>query len=233
MKGINKSMAAMSLGVSTGRRYQLFLFIFFLLYFLLSFLLFYSFFLRQKKEAKTLGKSVLHLTAKEAFEIALKEAKSWQPDAKLVEINSTLREKGVRVDEGGRAVSGEGWAFIFYSKKSLEENTYYIEVKDRRVTRKEKGNQAPEEYFDIFSHSSISDWRLDSPEALKIALLNGGREVIAFDSQGRIFLSLRFFLTPQKKVSWAWQVVFSSLEREMSISIDASNGKVIGKTEIY
>ena len=159
-------------------------------------------------------------TAREAYPLAERVARKWKQDAELRSIRTSWRNPTPAQLRAGKA----SWAYYFVSPSSKRDNKLagYI------VTVSEGEAQGVKE--DQFAASAKSlifvDWKVDSAQALKVFLENGGQDFLAGHAQADIHTILYTFEGTQSAV---WEV--SALDREtkaaMSLRVNATSGAAI------
>ncbi len=165
------------------------------------------------------------LTAKEAYNRLLPEAKKWQTDAKAFKISGGDSRKGSNTDltDDGKSSS---WRFWFTSPSKKEIRVYSFR----------KGNPYfyPEGAGGKFSYDAsdwTNSWQIDSNKAIEIAKKEGIDKVLSMHMYLR---DVSFVFTP-KEVDKAsprcsiWWDVFGK-DKDVNgkrVYIDASSGRVL------
>ncbi len=155
-------------------------------------------------------------SARELYPLALAEAREWDAVAYLVDVGFFLRP----VD-----LYSFGFATRLDPRKGL---LVYVEPSDDGVTiRSEETYSRDRTYAEFEPWIGDADWRVDSPDAFKIALLNGGEAFLReYPSAGLWWMQLWYF-----RGKLQWRVVFSNEDPRFGphfgILIDPKTGEVL------
>lgn len=157
-------------------------------------------------------------TAKQAYASALAEAVVWQQDAQLLNATATFSQ-GATPEQ---LIDGENaWSFTFYSPATSQ--IALISVVDENVnvlstnTYTAQGNLL-----------SAETWNIDSTEAVKQVLQEGGREFIA--SGANPTLTMALYIDDQDgngRVEWEASLVSLLTGNAFMVRIDATTGEIL------
>lgn len=155
-------------------------------------------------------------SARELYPLALAEAKEWLPLAYLVYVDLALRPAD---------------SYFFAFATPLEPNRsllVYVEpLEDGYAVRSEVAYAPSLTYDSLEPAIDEGDWPVDSPDAFKIALLNGGEDFLReHPSASRWWMQLSHF-----RGKLQWRVVFANedprLGPHFDIFIDPKTGAVL------
>ncbi len=204
---------------------------------------------RIQKAEKLLVKQ-LHggsLTAKEAYQIALKQALNISSEAVLAGLNCKMVSlEGRNLNETlklyGYKVKPSGWSVFFYTPEKISFkgfggrtlHSFTLTLKDKGVSVSPAG---AEHINSSKTLPSASEWKIDSPQALKIALKQGASKYIEQYPQVIIMIhlisnySFKYMDNPLIKAvpPWTWEVNFGSSfsAAEEHYFIDAKTGGLL------
>ncbi len=156
-------------------------------------------------------------TAKGAYPLAERVARKWKLDAELRSVRSTWQNPTPAQLREGKV----SWAFYFVSPSSTrggKVSGYIVSVSGGEAEGVREGQFAATAKSLIFV-----DWKVDSPQALKVFLDNGGQDFLASHAQADIHAILQ---TAEGAESPIWEM--TALDRQtkatMSLQVDASSG---------
>ncbi|MGQ9475026.1 MAG: hypothetical protein ACUVRX_00760 [Actinomycetota bacterium] len=160
------------------------------------------------------------ITAKQAMELLAPKAKEWAPDALPVNLGAVPRGKAV---EEGRC---NYWSALFYSP-SKQEAYVFNYYQDQYMSQPEVSQAGRPMFRD--AQWQVGDlegsWKLDSPEAARIAVERGIKEV------ENMSLSLRQYrsdVNPPQAVPSSCEVYWEIEGMDgKTVYIDAATGEVL------
>jgi hypothetical protein len=155
------------------------------------------------------------LTAKEAYALALSEARSWQNDAQLV--NATASWANVGSEE--QLAADVAWGFTFLSQQSAETQILSVTRLGAERVREMRASAT-------VRTADVASWQVDSPEVVDLFLEHGGRDFVSQHPGATI--SLR--LGPEEESSrlvWLALGIQSADKSTMVLKVDASTGEVL------
>jgi hypothetical protein len=158
------------------------------------------------------------LTAREAYALAVSEAKNWQDDAQLVSATASW----ANVASEDQLAADIAWGFTFVSAQSAE--TQIVSV--TRV-----GAERSREMRSLSSMrtADVTSWQVDSPEVMNLFLEHGGRDFLS--QHPGATMSLR--LGPEEesnRLVWLAIGIHSADKSSMVLKIDASTGELLSNT---
>jgi hypothetical protein len=158
------------------------------------------------------------LTAREAYALAVSEARQWQEDAQLV--NATASWADVSSEQQlGQDVA---WGFTFLSASSRE-------AKIVSVTRLGAESARDMPSTAAMRTADLTSWDIDSSEAVNLLLEHGGRDFISQHPGATITLRLG----PEEqgtRLVWLALGIQSADRSTIVLEIDASTGEVLNAT---
>jgi hypothetical protein len=158
------------------------------------------------------------LTAREAYALAVSEARQWQEDAQLVNATASWANVSSEQQLGQDVV----WGFTFLSGQSAE-------VEIISVTRLGAERVRAMRATSTVRTTDLTSWGLDSSEAVNLLLEHGGRDFISQHPGATITLRLG----PEEqgtRLVWLGLGIQSADRSTMVLEIDASTGEVLNAT---
>ena len=155
------------------------------------------------------------LTAREAYALALSEARNWQDDAQLV--SATASWANVASEE--QLAEDVAWGFTFLSAQSAERQILSVTRVGVERVREMRASAT-------VRTADVASWQVDSPQALALFLEHGGRDFLSQHPGATI--SLR--LGPEEASSrlvWLALGIQSADKSTMVLEVDASTGEVL------
>ena len=155
------------------------------------------------------------LTAREAYALALSEARNWQDDAQLV--SATASWANVGSEE--QLAEDVAWGFTFLSGQSAETQILSVTRVGAERVREMRSTSA-------MRAADVASWQVDSPQALALFLEHGGRDFL--NQHPGATISLR--LGPEEESSrlvWLAMGIQSADKSTMVLEVDASTGEVL------
>lgn len=156
------------------------------------------------------------LTAQEAYPLAKEAARAWQPDAKLSIASSSWRSGATPQEllEGKTT-----WGFHFISPSASQSCIVSVVGGEARVIESGSIPKAP-------VLLELSDWQVDSPQALSIFLDHGGRDFLAAHADADVHLHL---LTRIENETVIWLAIGLSSKDGVAhtVPINAVTGAVV------
>jgi hypothetical protein len=156
------------------------------------------------------------LTAQEAYPPAEEVARTWQPDAKLSIASSSWRSGATPQEllEGKTT-----WGFHFISPSASQSCIVSVVGGEAQVIESGSIPKAP-------VLLELSDWQVDSPQALSIFLDHGGRDFLAAHADADVHLHL---LTRIENETVIWLAIGLSSDDGVAhtVPINAVTGAVI------
>jgi hypothetical protein len=156
------------------------------------------------------------LTAQEAYPLAEEVARAWQPDAELSSTSSAWRG-GTTPQE---LLQGKTtWGFHFISPSVGQFCVVTVVGDQAQVMESSSIPRVP-------VLLALTDWQVDSPQALSIFLDNGGRDFLAAHADADVHLHLS---TKVENETLTWLATGLAADDEMvhTVSINAVTGAVI------
>ena len=156
------------------------------------------------------------LTAREAYPLAEGAARAWQPDAKLSNASSSW-DSGATPQE---LLEGKTtWGFHFISPSASQFCIVSVVGEEARVIESGSIPRVP-------VLLALSDWHVDSPQALSIFLDNGGRDFLAAHADADVHLRL---LTRVENETLLWLAAGLSPNDRVAytVPINAVTGAVV------
>ena len=147
------------------------------------------------------------VTAKQWLSFAEDVARKWRSDVYLIGILDST------VDAEGKC---QIWNYLFYSEaadRAVQVNYEYgfINIKEKEIT------PLPQ----------IKDWKIDSPVAIKLAVLEGGGEKFVAENGVNSITAALISGERNKKDSVYWAVRFYSDKDSLEVLLDANSGKIL------
>jgi hypothetical protein len=164
------------------------------------------------------GLTDVPLTAKEAYALALSEARSWQNDAQLV--SATASWANVGSEE--QLLQDVAWGFTFLSAQSAETQIISVTRLGAERVREMRSSSA-------VRTADVASWQVDSPEVVSLFLEHGGRDFV--NQHPGATISLR--LGPEEenaRLVWLAIGIHSVDKSTMVLEVDASTGEVLDGT---
>jgi hypothetical protein len=158
------------------------------------------------------------LTAREAYALALSEARNWQEDAQLV--SATASWANVGSEE--QLLQDVAWGFTFLSAQSAETQILSVTRVGAERAREMRSTSATRP-------ADVASWQVDSPQVVNLLLEQGGRDFLSQHPGATI--SLR--LGPEEASSrlvWLAIGIQSADKSTMVLEVDASTGEVLNDT---
>lgn len=158
------------------------------------------------------------LMAKEAYALALSEARNWQEDAQLV--NATASWANVSSEE--QLAADVAWGFTFLSQQSAETQILSVTRVGAERAREMRSTSA-------VRAADVASWQVDSPEVVDLFLEHGGRDFLSQHPGATI--SLR--LGPEEgssRLLWLAMGIQSADKATMVLEVDAGTGEVHNDT---
>jgi hypothetical protein len=156
------------------------------------------------------------LTAQEAYPLAEEVARAWQPDVKLSSASSSWGS-GATPQEllEGRAT----WGFHFISPSTSQFSVVSVMGESAHLVDSGSVPKVP-------VLLALSDWHVDSPQALSIFLENGGRDFLAAHADADVHLHL---LTGVENETLLWVASGLSPNDRVAhtVPINAVTGEVV------
>ena len=158
------------------------------------------------------------LTAREAYALALSEARNWQDDAQLV--SATASWANVGSEE--QLAEDVAWGFTFVSQQSAETQILSVTRVGAERAREMRSTSTTRT-------ADVASWDVDSPEVVSLLLEHGGRDFLSQHPGATI--SLR--LGPEEDSSrlvWLAIGIQSADKSTMVLEVDASTGELLNDT---
>lgn len=159
-------------------------------------------------------------TAKTDYLLALETARSWQPDAVLINAMATWPQGARAMDV---APGKEAWGFIFYSPSAG--TTAVVSITDGIASLSARDRRQQLEALDV------TGWQLDSSDAAEIFLANGGAAFI--QQEGITIYSMTLSLNdPSDNDRLEWQILLLAPGngRSFTMRLDATSGDILETT---
>ena len=156
------------------------------------------------------------LTAQEAYPLAEEVAGAWQPDAKLSNASSSWGSGATaQVLLEGKTT----WGFHFISPSTSQFCIVSVVGEEARIIKSDSVRRVP-------VLLALTDWRVDSPQALSIFLDHGGRDFLAAHADADAHLHL---LTGVENETLLWLATALSPDDKVAhtVSINAVTGAVV------
>lgn len=159
---------------------------------------------------------VQRVSAHQAYAQAFALAQNWQGDAQLAGARASFRQEAA-----GAIGGGQTWSFQFFSPSTSR--LYLLSVQGEQA----QGELAVERLVRAeMTYVEVTQWRVDSEEALLIFLSHGGEEFLRQHPEAVINLQL----VPPKKnggLIWLASGVAPGGQAVFFVQIDAQTGSVI------
>jgi len=158
------------------------------------------------------------LTAREAYALALSEARNWQDDALLVSATASW----ANVASEQQLAEDVAWGLTFLSQQSAEMQILSVTRLGAERAREMRSTSA-------MRAADVASWQVDSPEVVNLFLEHGGRDFLSQHPGATI--SLR--LGPEEESSrlvWLAIGIQSADKSTMVLKVDASTGEVLNDT---
>lgn len=159
-------------------------------------------------------------TALSAEARANRAAAEWESDAVLYKA-STLIPRGASNDMINYGLSS--WTFTYYSASSNSIASIGVEENQANLQRNQSARTT-------LSPLAISGWKIDSPEAMRIFLNDGGDTFLSREGQADLIMELRTD-TDSNRIEWFISLIAGRSGPTLSMTIDATSGDIIRKTE--
>ncbi|KAA3660604.1 MAG: hypothetical protein DWQ04_18905 [Chloroflexi bacterium] len=157
-------------------------------------------------------------TAKIAFAAARNRAALWQADAELLTASATFSQ-GATPEI---LLAGEtSWAFSFYSPTSGKSATFSVIENDATLV----GTGSSEQ---VYTPLNITNWQLDSDDAVGIMLESGGKEMI--EEEGITILTMALLAGNQNdsnELEWLVSLIAPQNGRILDLRLNAVSGEMI------
>ncbi|MDO8674096.1 MAG: hypothetical protein Q7O66_22005, partial [Dehalococcoidia bacterium] len=153
------------------------------------------------------------------YPLAEQVAREWQRDAELRSVRATWQNAGPAELRQGK----NSWAFYFVSpssKTGAKMLGYIVSVNEGRA----EGVKAGEVTSNDQSLSFV-DWKVDSPQALRVFLENGGQDFLARHAQADAHAILKGTDSGQQPV-WEVTLLDKQTKDTLSLQLDAATGQV-------
>lgn len=153
--------------------------------------------------------------AKAAWLLAEEAATGWREDAQLLSATAAWSEATERELASGKT----SWGFYFLSPLARQIQAFSVSGESATGTRTFDLTSAPQGI-------DLSRWQVDSPEAIKIFLDQGGRDFLAQHPGAAVHL--RLAAQEEGRLVWTASGLSSQDRSTFSLEIDATTGEVIG-----
>jgi len=155
-------------------------------------------------------------TAQEAYPLAEEVARAWQPDAELSNASSSWRGGAMPQEllEGKTT-----WGFHFVSPSTSQFCIVSVVGDEARVIESGSIPRVP-------VLLALSDWHVDSPQALSIFLDHGGRDFLAAHADADVHLHLLTRIENETLI-WLASGLSSNDRIAHTVSINAITGAVV------
>ncbi len=157
-------------------------------------------------------------TAKFAFVAARRAATDWQADAQLLNATATWPQ-GATADE---LLTGETtWGFTFYSPDTGNSVTLSVVENNAQIITQGSVNNA-------YTPLDITGWNVDSDEAIRELLNNGGAQFI--NDEGITILTMALLadnFNNSNQIEWLISLISTQNGRIMDLRINAHSGEIV------
>lgn len=181
----------------------------------------------QNNQSSSQTNEAVLLTAKEAYNQLVSEARKWQTDAVAYKLEAGNNRRDAKVDftDDGKSSS---WKFWFLSPSQKEIRVYYFSNNEPHYYPEAKGGsmtyQAPDWTF---------DWQIDSNKAFEIAQKEGIDKplLVHMYSKDASFVTIPREVEKASIPCKVWWDIWGKDQTGTThtIYIDASSGNVLGK----
>lgn len=156
------------------------------------------------------------LTAQEAYSQAEKVAREWQGDARLSSATATWSQPTVAELTTGQTA----WGFSFVSPSAEETAIVTVIGQQTELVQAQQASKVPELL-------DVAGWQVDSPQAMRMFLENGGEGFLRDHPESEIHLRLS---TRAQEGTIHWLAIGLSADGQSSsfLQIDAITGRVLG-----
>lgn len=155
-------------------------------------------------------------TAKEAYPLALSEARAWQEDCQLVSLNASWRGADPEAIVEDEEVS---WSFSFFSPTTRSLGIFAVTAHGARQL---DSMDAPPNTRTI----EEGHWQVDSHQVLTSFLNQGGRQLLAQDPAANVSLRLG---PGEEENSMVWLAIAISGDKRdtITVQVDPGSGDVL------
>lgn len=156
------------------------------------------------------------LTAQEAYSQAEKVAREWRGDARLSSATATWSQPTVAELTTGQTA----WGFSFVSPSAEETAIVTVIGQQTELVQAQQASKVPELL-------DVAGWQVDSPQAMRMFLENGGEGFLRDHPESEIHLRLS---TRAQEGTIHWLAIGLSADGQSSsfLQIDAITGRVLG-----
>jgi hypothetical protein len=153
------------------------------------------------------------VSARQAHQRAQAVARDWQLDATLTDIRADLH--ATRLDQLG--TDPPAWVITFYSPSAGERRNVVVSSSSARAS-------APERPRGLPPTVDLSQWQVESGQALSLFLAHGGREFMTAHEPVDLFLVLT--LSESGRLQWIVVALDSADAAHHVVTVDATTGGV-------
>lgn len=150
-------------------------------------------------------------TAKEAYPLALTEARAWQEDCQLVSLNASWRGADLEAILEDEEVT---WSFAFLSPSTRSLGIFA--VTPQAAQRVDSRDASPNTRT-----IQPDSWQVDSPQVLTSFLNQGGRQLLAQDPTASVSLRLG---PGEEENSMVWLAIGIASDKKSTITVQVDPG---------
>lgn len=155
-------------------------------------------------------------TALSAFAVAQREASQWQSDAQLIKATSTWRQsKDEQTINDGKAA----WSFTFYTPTGNSASVISVSGFEASLISSRLLDTG-------LIPANETGWKVDSGDAVKIMLDEGGREFLRDEGMATMLMNLTT-LNENGRIEWFVSLINEQTGNSFSIRIDANNSQIL------
>jgi hypothetical protein len=148
---------------------------------------------------------------------ATHKAETWQSDAVLYKASATWMQG---VDAGSLNSGASAWDFTYYSPGSQA-------LASMSVADNVTGAVAPgAENVDLSPLNVVGGWKVDSPEAVRILMEQGGRDFLAREGITAMVMTLTTE-NGNGRLEWLVSLFAPQTENSFSVRLDATSGDIL------
>lgn len=156
-------------------------------------------------------------TAMAAAAAAKTQAQNWQPDATLYKASATW---GQTLNDDLLSSGASAWSFTYYSPASQSLAT--ITVTDNAPSAITAGPQN----LQLTPRDIIGGWKVDSAEAVRILLEQGGQDFLAREGVTSMVMTLTTD-NENGRIEWLIGLFAPQTEDTLALRLDATSGEIL------
>ena len=161
------------------------------------------------------GSTQAPLTAREAYALALSEARNWQDDAQLVSATASWNN----IDAEEQLFEDVAWGFTFLSAQSAQTQIISVTRVGAERVREARSTSS-------VRTADVASWQVDSPEVVNLFLEHGGRDFLSQHPGATISLRLASE-EDSDRLAWLAIGIQSAEKATMVLKLDAGTGELL------